>query len=376
MKRIYLDNNATTALDPRVFDAMLPALAALPANPSSVHAFGQAARAQLVRARESIAAYFRVKPHEMIFTSGGTESINHILRGTFASAPGHLITSDLEHSSIYNTATLLEKCGCSVTYLKGGLRGGVIPEQIKDALRPNTKLIMLGAVNSETGVKTDIEAIGEIALQAGVPFAVDGVALLGKEPFNLTPGISAIAFSGHKLHAPKGIGLTILRPSFNPEPLITGGEQEHSKRAGTENLAGILGLAKAIALLNEELPTGTERMRQLRDRFEQELMQQLTDISIIGEGARVVNTSCLSFGGVEGETLLMKLDLAGLAASHGSACASGALEPSRVLRNMGLAREKAASALRFSLSRQTTSADIDDALTLIRHTVSSLRHLT
>ncbi|HSX03746.1 MAG TPA: cysteine desulfurase family protein [Rhabdochlamydiaceae bacterium] len=362
MIRIYLDNNASTCLDKRVAEAMIQELEKGPANPSSIHYFGREAKNRLNLARRIISDYLQVKPGELFFSSSGTESLNTILRTI---QQGHLITSDIEHSAIYKTVQILEKKGCSATYLSTGLEGFVSPSDVKNAIKSDTRLIVLSAVNSETGVKNPIDEIALIAKEANIPFIVDAVCLLGKEPFKISDGISAMIFSAHKLHGPKGVGLAWIHPRFKFEPLITGGDQEFSKRAGTENLFGIIGFAKAIELLKEELPAATVRMGSLRDRFEKKLMEQLPNVQINGQGPRVVNTSNLSFLGVDGEALLMKLDLSGIAASHGSACSSGALEPSRVLRNMGLSKERASCAIRFSLSRFTTEEEIDQAVKVI-----------
>jgi cysteine desulfurase len=362
MIRIYLDNNATTGVDPRVLDAMMDDLSGIPANPSSVHHFGQEARKQIARARQTISGILHVKPHELIFTSGGTEALNMILRGI---SGGHILTSDVEHSAVFNTLQMLEKKGAKATYLPAGLWGAVRPEQIEEAIRKETKLIVLSAVNNETGVKIDLEKIANLAKQASIPFVVDAVSLLGKESFKIHDGISAMAFSGHKLHAPKGIGLAFIRSHFKFDPLLTGGDQEFSKRAGTENLSGILGLAKAIELLKTELPEATHQMQKLRDRLIEGLMEKLGNIVVHGQGPRIANTANISFPGAEGESLLMKLDLAGIAVSHGSACSSGALEPSRILRNMGIPANIARSSLRFSLSRFTTQEEIDTCIEII-----------
>lgn len=364
--KIYLDNNATTSIDPRVLEAMLPELSAGPSNPSSVHAFGQAAKQRLQKARETIAAFFHVKPHEIIFTSGGTESMNILLRSLPA---GHAITSNVEHSCVQ--ATLEERS--DVTILPAGLLGAVTPDQVKQAIRPDTRFIALIAVNNETGVKADLDAIGQIALDARIPFIVDGVCLLGKENFKLHPGISGIGFSGHKFHAPKGIGFIIVRDSLKLSPSMTGGGQERSLRPGTENLPGIVGLAKAIELLKTELPAATQRMAELRDLLEAGLLQKANPAVVNGMGPRICNTCNLSFPGVHGEDLLVALDMAGIAASHGSACSSGALEPSRILTNMGLPPAIAKSAVRFSLSRNTTRSEIETVIETTARIVKSLR---
>lgn len=359
MKRVYLDNNATTGVDPRVLEAMLPELSPHPANPSSQHYEGKQAKSRLSKARETIARYLKVKPQEIIFTSGGTESLALLLH----SAQGHVITSNVEHSSVENT---LKKAQCEVTYLPVGTWGAVQPAQVALAIRPHTKLIVLSAVNSETGVKTDLKAMADLASQANIPLIIDSVALLGKEPFTLYPGITGMAFSGHKFHAPKGIGFALIRSHYKVPSILSGGSQEYAKRAGTENLPGIIGLAEAIKLLDAELPTATEQMATLRDYFENELKKRFK-VEINGEGPRVANTSNISFSGVDGETLLMNLDMAGISASHGSACASGALEPSRILTQMGYQKERVRSSIRFSLSRWTTLEDINHTLMVLSH---------
>jgi cysteine desulfurase len=374
MKRIYLDNNATTGVDPRVLEAMLPHLSAVPSNPSSYHYFGQEAKRHLQSARESIAAFFQVKPHEVIFTSGGTEAMNLMLRGFFQSGvSGHAITSNVEHACVHSTLTDLEKKGLEVSYLPAGLLGAVSPEAVKKAIRPNTRFITLIAINNETGVKHDLDAIGQIALEAGIPLIIDGVAWLGKEPFHLPRGVCGIGFSGHKLHAPKGVGLAIVRSPLKLHALITGGQQEYNLRPGTENLAGIIGLAKAIELLKKELPEATMRMAMLRDLLEAGLMEKGFPVVVNGAGKRICNVSNLSFPDVNGEDLLIALDMAGIAASHGSACSSGALEPSRILVNMGIPPQVARSAIRFSLSRNTTREEIDQTIEVVAQIVKKLR---
>ena len=366
MRHLYFDNNATTALDPRVKEAMEEVLSPIPFNPSSVHSFGRNAKALLVQARDTISHFLRVKPHELIFTSGGTESLNMLLQGFYALHPGcHIISSNVEHSCVYNTLQSLEKKGAEVSYLPAGLWGALRPSQIEEAITPQTKLITLMSVNNETGVKTDIAAIASIAKTHNIPFIVDAVSYLGKELFHIPEGVSAMAFGAHKLHGPQGIGLAWIKPGFKLEPLLFGGPQEYGKRAGSENLAGIVGFAKAIELLHTELPAATERMEKLRNHLVDSLMFKLGNILIHGQGPRICNTAHIAFPGVEAESLLIQLDLAGIATSHGSACSSGGLEPSRVLLNMGIPSFVAQSSLRFSLSRQTTQFDVDTAIDII-----------
>ncbi|MBS0604026.1 MAG: cysteine desulfurase [Verrucomicrobia bacterium] len=372
--RIYLDNNATTGVDPRVLEAMLPELSSTPNNPSSIHFFGQEAKNRLQRSRDTIASFLGVKPHEIIFTSSGTEAMNLLLRGSFTdSIKGHAITSDVEHSCLNNTLLDLQKRGLDVSFLPAGLFGAITPEQVENAIRPDTRFITLSAVNSETGVKHDLNTIGQIALRANVPLLVDGVAWLGKELFHIHPGISGIAFSGHKIHGPKGIGFAFVRSSLKLSPLLTGGGQEYEIRSGTENLPGIVGVAKAVELLKTELPAATERMALLRDRLEAGLLVKADPVVVNGMGPRICNTCNLSFPKDAGEDLLIALDMAGIAVSHGSACSSGAMEPSRILLNMGVPPEIAKSAIRFSLSRNTTIEEIDRAIEVVSSIANRLR---
>lgn len=361
--RIYLDNNATTIMAPNVSDVIVRHLNSPIGNPSSIHSFGREARSILQESRRSIAKYLGVKPNETIFTSGATEGLNMVIQGFLAIQPkGHVITSAVEHSCVYSLLKKMETSGWSVSFLSPGLCGAVTPEAVQAAIRPDTKLIALMAVNNETGVKTDIDNIALIAEHAGISFVVDGVALLGKETFTIPSGVSAMCFSGHKLHAPAGIGVCFLRSNLKLPPLFIGGEQEFQRRGGTENLLGIVGMAEAIKCLEKELPAATERMRFLRDRFEVGILSSIPGTFVNGSGPRVANTSNIAFNGLDGESLLAALDMKGVAVSHGSACSSGALEPSRVLLNMGLSREVARSSLRISLSRFTTEEEIDEAL--------------
>ena len=372
-KKIYLDNNATTPLAPEVLDAVVSALSEF-GNPSSVHSLGQKAKALIENAREKIASFFAVRPQEVIFTSGGTESCNMLIRGIIGQKPyGHIITTNIEHAAVYNTVKALEAAGCKATYLACGLAGFVTKEMMEEYIQPDTRLITVMSVNNETGVKTDIKSIAELAKERNIPLVVDSISQLGKELFAIDEGISAMAFSGHKIHAPKGAGFVIVRKNCQLTSSITGGHQEYEKRAGTENVPAIAGLGVAIDLLKETLPQAQTKMATLRDYFEEELIARLQYIEVNGVAMRNANTSNLAFADVEGEVLLRLLDLEGVMASHGSACASGALEPSRILLNMGLSRKKAASSLRFSLSRYTTEDEIEEAIGIIVHCVERLR---
>lgn len=342
----------------------------LPANPSSVHWFGQKAKALLSLAREKTARFFNAKPQEIIFTSGGTESLNLLLRSLPA---GHIITSSIEHSAIYETLNALPHL--KTTYLSTGLWGAVTPEQVRDAIRPDTKAIILTLSNAETGVKIDIHAIADLALSKNIPLLLDAVSYIGKEPLPSHPGISAMALSAHKFHGPKGIGALYFHHLKLPA-LLTGGGQENKHRSGTENLAGILGLAEALSILLEEQTAITNHLQDLQAHFEKKLLSSLPDLAINGEGPRVCNTSNIAFLDLDGETLLIQLDQAGIAASHGSACSSGALEPSRVLTNMGIDKKRARASIRFSFSRQNTREEVDKAADLIISIVNKYRKIS
>lgn len=375
MKRnIYLDNNATTFLAPSVIKKMSEALKIKNGNPSSVHSFGRKVKQDLIEIREDIASFLQINPKELIFTSGGTESLNMIMRGIFEPKySGHLISSNLEHSSVYETSLFLKNNGCHLTLLEGGLYGAVSPEDVQKSIRPDTKLIVLTAVNSETGVKADIENIASIAYENGIPFLVDGVALMGKEIFHIPKGVSAMCFSAHKFHGPKGVGMAFLRPSIKINPLLFGGGQEYNKRSGTENVLGIIGMHEAIRLLKSELPEASKKMESLRNRFERKIMDKIPEVNVNGKGPRIANTSNLAFPNVGGESLLMNLDLEGLAASHGSACSSGGVEISRILLNMNIPPSLAKNSIRFSFSRFTTEKEADESAEIILRVVSQMQ---
>lgn len=353
MSKIYLDNNATTELDPRVLAAMIAELEAGPSNPSSIHSFGRKAHARLMEARDLIANYLGVRNDELIFTGSGTEAVNLALLGLKPN--GHIITTKIEHASVYHT---IESLANPVTYLPIREEGHVRLADLEEAITLKTCLIILSAVNSETGVKNPIDEIANLAKRYGIPFIVDGVALLGKEEFVIPDGVTAMAFSAHKIHGPKGVGLLFLRKGSKITPLFLGGGQEQMRRAGTENLPGIIGFAKTVDLLKTELPEAVIRMQKLRDRLE----NGLSNIRVNGTGLRVCNTSSITFLGADGEDMLIKLDQMGIAVSMGSACSSGVLRPSRVLLEMGFSNKEALSTLRFSLSRFTTEDEIHEVI--------------
>lgn len=371
-QKIYLDNNATTNIDLEVLKVLTEEL--YPLNPSSVHFYGRKAKKLLLDARCEIASFFKTKPENLIFTSGGTEAVNLAIRGLIKSNSNpHIIASKIDHASVYNTLKYLEKNGCEITYVEVGKYGAIQPDQIRQNIKENTKLIVISAVNSETGVKSNLEEIAKIAKQNNIYLAVDGVALLGKELFAIPDGISTMAFSSHKIHGPKGIGLCYVDSNTNLTPLFLGGPQENERRAGTENLSGILGFAKAIELLKSSLPNATDLMLDLRNYFENNLINNLEDISINGIGPRICNTSNICFKNVDAESLLILLDQNNVMASHGSACSSGAMSISRVLLNMGIDPKDARSSIRFSFSRFTTKEEIDKAFSIIISLVKKLR---
>ena len=363
MRKIYLDNNATTALDPRVIEAMEEILSPIPLNPSSLHSFGRQAKQLITQSRDTLAHALHVKPQELIFTSGGTEALNLLIKGLYQG--GTILSSNVEHPAVQQT---LQSLNAPVTLLPAGLWGAIQPHQLEEAITPDTRLIVLTAANNITGVKTDLLAIAKIAENKEIPLIIDGVQLLGKELFQIHPGITAMAFSAHKLHGPCGIGLAFTRKKIPPQ--ITGGSQEGGRRAGTENILGIFGFAKAIELLPIELPEATHRMEKLRNRLTDGLLEKLGNIVVHGLGPRICNTVHIGFPRGDGETLLMQLDMAGIAASHGSACSSGGLEPSPILLNMGIPKSLARASLRFSLSRYTTQDEIDQTLEVISRTIS------
>lgn len=373
---IYLDNNATTILDEEVLRAMQEELIAPPSNPSSIHHFGQMAKARLANARHTIASFLNVKAQEIIFTSSGTEAMNLPIQGVINSQnPLHIISSNIEHSCVYHSLKSFEKKNIDITYLSPNSLGLIDPKSVEMAIREETGLIVLSAANSETGVKTDIASIAKIAKNNNIPFIVDGIALLGKESIPNLDGISAMGFSPHKFHGPKGVGFVYIHSSLNFDPMYFGGNQEYGKRAGTENLAGIIGAAKAVDLLKTVQRQAYSHMKNCRDRFEKYVLTHLDGVHINGEGDRICNTSNLSFENIDAENLLIHLDLAKICASHGSACSSGSVEPSRVLLNMKYPISRVKSSLRFSFSRKNTDEEIDHALKTLIHLVKQLRNI-
>jgi len=378
MRRVYLDNNATTPLLPGVFEAMRPYFAERFGNASSIHHHGQETRAAVEDARESVADLLGCRAAEIVFTSGGTEADNLAISG-LVKGGDHVITSSIEHHAVLHASKHLEEIGCEVTYLMVDGRCLVDPGDVRRALRPTTKLISIMMANNETGVLQPVEEIGKIAAEAGVPFHTDAVQAAGKVPIDVARiGCHALSISGHKMHAPQGVGALYVRKGTHVRPLFYGGRHERSRRAGTENVAGIVGLGKAAQLAKEALDRSDDRkMAALRDRLEQGILAQVDEAGVNGKGApRVPNTTSLHFDHIEGEAIVIALDLKGLAVSTGAACSSGAIEPSHVLTAMGLRADQARASVRFSLGRQTVAEDIDFALALVPETVARLRELS
>ena len=378
MRRVYLDNNATTPVLPEVIEAMRPYFAEHFGNASSIHHHGQETRAAVERARESVAALLGCRPSEVVFTSGGTEGDNLAISG-LTRAGDHVVSSTIEHHAVLNSCKHLEAMGCEVSYVPVDGRGLVDPDDVRRALRPNTRLITIMMANNETGVLQPVEEIGKIAAEADVYFHTDAVQAAGKVPIDVKRlGCDLLSISGHKLHAPQGVGAIYVGKGTVLQPMFYGGSHERSRRAGTENVPGIIGLGKAAELAREALERGDlAQMAAMRDRIEQTILSEIDATGVNGEGApRVPNTTNIHFDYTEGEALVIALDLKGLAVSTGAACSSGAIEPSHVLTAMGLPPEIARASLRFSLGKQNTPDDIQFALDLVPQTVARLRELS
>jgi cysteine desulfurase len=378
MRRVYLDNNATTPLLPEVFEAMRPYFFENFGNASSIHQQGQQARAAVERAREQVAELLNCRAAEIVFTSGGTEGDNLALFG-MAQPGDHLITSSIEHHAVLNACKRLEQMGCSVTYLPVDSQALVDPDDVKRALRPGTKLISIILANNETGVLQPLNEIGKIAAEADVYFHTDAVQAAGKIPLDVKRiGCDLLTLTGHKMHGPQGAGALYVRKGTLLQPLFYGGRHERSRRAGTENLPGIVGLGRAAERARAGFEDGSiENMARLRDRLERTLLEQVELTGVNGGSApRVPNTSNLYFECIEGEAMVIALDLKGLSVSTGAACSSGAIEPSHVLTAMGLSADRARASIRFSLGKQTTADDIDFALNLTPEVVARLRELS
>jgi len=377
---IYLDNNATTPLDPAVIEEMLPFLTRYYGNPSSGYAFAAKVRKAVELARERLAALLRCEPSEIIFTSGGTESNNAVIHSALQFEPRgkHLVISSVEHSAVLRPCQDLEKRGCHVTFLDVDRDGNVDVGQVEAAIRPETALVSIMWANNETGVLFPVERIAEICHRKGVLFHTDAVQVIGKIPIRLRDtAVNFLSLSAHKFHGPKGVGAFYVNRRTRFTPLVAGGGQENGRRGGTENAAGIVGLGKAAELAGKHLTEGKCSVRSMRDRFEKALLETVNGALVNGAGAeRIPNTSSLAFEGIESSAALLLLDRHRICCSAGSACRTGSQEASHVLRAMNPKGDGARRSLRFSFSRFNTEAQIDHATEIVPKVIEKLRQMS
>ncbi len=377
---IYLDNNATTQLDPAVVEEMLPFLTSYYGNPSSGYRFGAQVRDAIELAREHVAALLGCEPAEIIFTSGGTESNNTAVTSALqlGGSRQHIVTTAVEHSATYRHCEYLAKRGCDVTVVGVDSEGNLDLADLEKAIRPETAIISAMWANNETGVLFPVEQIAEIARRHRVLFHTDAVQAVGKLPIRLADAaVNSCAVSAHKFHGPKGVGALYINRRSGFTPMLFGGGQENKRRAGTENVASIVGFGKAAELAREMMTEAATHVRTWRDRFETTLLQQVSNSRVNGARApRLPNTSSISFAGVDSSAALLVLDRQGLCCSAGSACLSGSLEPSHVLRAMHLDEEPVSGSLRFSFGRFNTDADVDRAREIIPKAIAKLRAMS
>jgi cysteine desulfurase len=376
---IYLDNNATTRVDERVFSEMVPFLTAFYGNPSSMHSFGGQVAKAIQTAREQVADLIGALPSEVVFTSCGTEGNNTAIRSALATQGDrkHIITTQVEHACVLNLCKALEKQGYRVTYLSVDRNGMLDLMELEAALTGDTAIVSTMYANNETGVIFPVEQIGALAKSYGALFHVDAVQAVGKIPINLqNSSIDFLTLSGHKFHAPKGVGALFVRKGVRLRPHLIGGHQERNRRGGTENVAGIVGLGQAALLAQQNLPQ-MQSVQALRDYLETAILRTIPDTVVNGQGSpRLPNTTNIGFKYIEGEAILLLLDREGICASSGSACTSDSLEPSHVLRAMGLPYSVLHGSIRFSLSRFTTREEVDRLLEVMPRIVSQLRSLS
>ncbi|KRT65012.1 MAG: cysteine desulfurase NifS, cysteine desulfurase [Candidatus Dadabacteria bacterium CSP1-2] len=389
MKKVYLDYNATTPIDPRVFEAMIPYMKEEFGNPSSIHSYGRAGKAALDNSREQIAELLGARPKEIVFTSGGSESNNFAIKGIaflLREKGNHLITTQVEHASVLETFGFLESQGFRVTYLGVDKYGLIDFGELREAITDDTILVSVMFANNETGVIMPIEEIAGIVKEKGVIFHTDAIQAVGKLDINLKNlPVDLLSLSGHKLYGPKGVGALFVRTGVGArhgvslQPLIHGGGQERGKRSGTENVAGIVGFGKACEIFKEDAgyKMRDARIKELRDELYEGISERISGLKLNGHPEkRLSNTLNLSFEGVEGESLVMNLDIEGIAVSTGSACSEGNVEPSHVLLAMGLSKEQAVSSLRFSLGRFTEKEDINRVTQVIPGIVERIREIS
>ena len=377
---IYLDNNSSTRIDPEVLEEMMPFLTTRYGNPSSAHRFGAQVKEATQLAHERVAALLGCAPNEVVFTSGGTESDNTALHSALQMAPDrrHVVTTSVEHNAVLNYCETVVRRGCEVTIVEVDEQGHLDLAELEAAIRPDTAVVSVMWANNETGVIYPMAKISEICRAQGVFFHTDAVQAIGKLPVDLAKlPVHFLSLSGHKLHASKGVGALYVNRKSRFQPLLVGGPQEGGRRAGTDNVASIVGLGKAAELSVATLEEENTRVRTLRDRFETTLLAELEDVVVNGDPtARLPNTSNLAFGGVDAQAILLKLDQEGVCCSLGSSCTTGSVEPSHVLRAMHLTNERARSSLRFSFGRFNSEAELDKVLEIIPRTIRKLRQLS
>ena len=375
-RRVYLDHNASTPVHPEVVAEMLPYFGDVYGNPSSVHGFGRDARAAVDAARDRVAAFLRVRQDELVFTSGGTESDNFGVKGlALARGRGHVITSKVEHHAVLRSAQTLEAQGFAVSYLPVDQYGMVDPDDVRRALRPDTIAISIMHANSEVGTIQPIRAIGALAREAGVPFHVDAVQTFGKVEIDVDAmNIDALSFSGHKIYGPKGIAGLYIRRGTKMVSIQHGGEHERRRRAGTENVPGIVGLGKAVEVRARDMKTEAEAVSALRDRMWEGIRARVLEVRLNGHPTeRLPGTANICYRNVESESIVLALDLKGIAVSAGSACTAGSVEPSHVLVAMGVPLDWAMGAVRSSLGRSTTAGDVDYVVASVTEVVRRIR---
>jgi cysteine desulfurase len=377
---IYLDNNSSTRMDPEVLEEMMPFLTTQYGNPSGSHRFGAAVKNAINLARERVAALLGSEPNEIVFTSGGTESDNTALHSALQMSPErrHIVTTAVEHNAVLNYCEALVRRGCRATIVPVDEQGHLDVAELERAIQPETAVVSVMWANNETGVIYPLEEIASLCRAKGVFFHTDAVQAVGKMAIDLKElPVHFLALSGHKLHASKGVGALYVNRKARFQPLLVGGPQEGGRRAGTDNVASIVGLGKAAELARTTLAEENTRVRALRDRFEKTLRAELDQVEINGDpAARLPNTSNLAFLGVDAQAVLLKFDQEGICCSLGSSCTTGAVQPSHVLRAMHLPNERARSSLRFSFGRYNTEAELDKVLEIIPRIVRKLRQLT
>jgi len=381
MKRIYLDHNATTPLHPEVLEAMLPYYKEAFGNPSTIYSFGQETRKATDEARETVANLIGASPEEIIFTSGGTEADNLALKGVPAALEKkgkHIVASSIEHHAVLSTLKYLEKRGYKVSFLPVDEHGWLDPGEVEEAITSQTVLISVMHANNEVGTIEPISEIGEIAQKAGIYLHTDAVQTIGKIKVNVDDlKVDLLSLSAHKFYGPKGVGALYVRKGTRIYPLLHGGYQERRRRAGTENVAGIVGLGKSAEIAPKEMVQQSRRESNLRDRLEKMIRENINHCQLNGHPTqRLPNTLNISFEFIEGESLILNLDLKGIAASTGSACTSGSLESSHVLMAMGVAPEIAQGSIRFSLGRDNRKEDIDYTVENLVEIVTRLREMS